>query len=95
MKPFIIQCRCGAKLFFQDDLLSQYENFDESKHNKKPLEVKTGEVHECLMRGWSRLVKCNVCRGPIRFNNAIKSARGIKIPHGLDLKPHVHEDTIA
>ena len=95
MKPFIIQCRCGAKLFFRDGLLSQYENFDESKHNKKPLEVKTGEVHECPMRGWSVTLKCNVCHGPIRFNNTIKSARGIKIPHGLDLKPHVHEDTIA
>ena len=90
MKPFAKQCRCGAKLFFRDELLSQYENFDESKHNKKPLEVKTGKVHECPVRGWSGLVKCNGCRKPIQFNNAITSpSTGRKIPHGIDLKPHV------
>lgn len=89
MKFTPIQCPCGAQLFFRKELLSRYENFDEIKHNKKPLEVQTGKVHECPKRGWSIPLKCNGCHGPIRFNNAIKSASGIKIPHGLDLTPHV------
>lgn len=83
---------CSEELFFRDELLSQYENFSESKRNKKPLEVKTGKVHECRNRGWSIVVKCNHCRGPIRFNNAIKSPRGIKIPHdAAGLTAHVCE----
>ena len=95
MKSSTIQCVCGEELFFLNELISNYENYDERKHNKKPLEMRSGKVHECQKRGWSIVVKCNRCGEPIQFNNAMTSASGAKIPYGINGKRHQCMRTIA
>ena len=75
---------CGSLVYFLDSVVSEFDGV-----TQKPLEVETGEVHDCQERGWSPIVSCSRCHGKIRFHNDIRAESGKKIPHGIDLKPHM------
>ena len=80
---------CGSLVYFLDSVVSEFDRI-----TPKPLEVDkngkpTGEVHDCLKRSWSRIVSCIKCHGKIRFHNGIRAESGKKIPHGIDLSPHL------
>jgi hypothetical protein len=58
------QYKCGTYIGFSDDEISS----DGKSH--KPLDAKTGEVHNCPKRGWSDSVFCFECGKPIIFHNS-------------------------
>ena len=74
---------CGSLVYFLDSVVSEFDGV-----TQKPLEVETGEVHDCRERGWSPIVSCSKCHGKIRFHNDIRTESGKKIPHGINLRPH-------
>ena len=55
---------CGTYIGFLNDVRS-YNGM-----KCKPLEVKTGDLHECKNRGWSDFVQCITCGSMICFNNS-------------------------
>ena len=81
-----IECKesCGSLVYFKDSVVSEFDGI-----TQKPLEVETGEVHDCQERGWSPIVSCSKCHEKIRFHNDIRAESGKKIPHGIDLRPHM------
>ena len=58
------QYKCGSYIGFSDDEMSS----DGQSH--KPLDAKTGEVHECPNEGWSKQKTCFGCGQPIIFHNS-------------------------
>lgn len=69
------QYRCGTYIGFSEKLTSS----DGNKY--KPIEAKTGEVHECTKRRWSDSVSCNGCGKQIIFHNSQRSKlSGKKFP---------------
>ena len=80
---------CGSLVYFLDSVVSEFDGV-----TQKPLEVDengnpTDEVHNCRERGFSPIVSCSRCHGKIRFHNDIRAESGKKIPHGIDLRPHM------
>lgn len=64
---------CGAYIGFSENELS------EDQQSFKPLEIKTGEIHDCPKEGWSKQKPCIVCSQPIMFHNSRKYPNGKKI----------------
>ena len=64
---------CGAYIGFSDSEMS----FDGQSH--KPLEAKTGEIHDCPKEGWSKQKNCFQCHEKIIFHNSHKNIDGKKI----------------
>ena len=58
------QYKCGTYIGFSDDEMSS----DGQSH--KPLDAKTGKVHECPNEGWSKQKTCFGCGQPIQFHNS-------------------------
>lgn len=58
------QHKCGTYIGFSDDEMSS----DGKSH--KPLDAKTGKVHECPNEGWSKQKTCFGCGQPIIFHNS-------------------------
>jgi hypothetical protein len=58
------QYKCGTYIGFSDDQMSS------DGQSYKPLDAKTGEVHECPNEGWSKQKTCFGCGQPIIFHNS-------------------------
>lgn len=58
------QHKCGTYIGFSDDEMSS------DGQSYKPLDAKTGEVHNCPKRGWSDSVSCFGCGKQIIFHNS-------------------------
>ncbi len=58
------QYKCGTYIGFYDDEMSS------DGQSYKPLDAKTGEVHNCPKRGWSDSVSCFGCGKQIIFHNS-------------------------
>ena len=58
------QYKCGTYIGFSDDEMSS------DGQSYKPLDAKTGEVHNCPKRGWSDSVSCFGCGKQIIFHNS-------------------------
>ena len=58
------QYKCGTYIGFSDDEMSS------DGKSYKPLDAKTGEVHNCPKRGWSDSVSCFGCGKQIIFHNS-------------------------
>ena len=58
------QYKCGTYIGFSDDEMSS------DGQSYKPLDAKTGKVHECPNEGWSKQKTCFGCGQPIIFHNS-------------------------
>ena len=58
------QFKCGTYIGFSEDEMSS----DGQSH--KPLDAKTGKVHECPKEGWSKQKTCFACGQTIIFHNS-------------------------
>ena len=58
------QYKCATYIGFSDDEMSS------DGKSYKPLDAKTGEVHNCPKRGWSDSVSCFGCGKQIIFHNS-------------------------
>ena len=58
------QHKCGTYIGFSDDEMSS------DGQSYKPLDAKTGEVHECPNEGWSKQKTCFGCGKQIIFHNS-------------------------
>ena len=58
------QFKCGTYIGFSEDEMSS----DGQSH--KPLDAKTGKVHECPKEGWSKQKTCFACGQTIQFHNS-------------------------
>ena len=58
------QYKCGTYIGFSDDEMSS------DGQSYKPLDAKTGKVHECPNEGWSKQKTCFGCGQPIQFHNS-------------------------
>ena len=58
------QFKCGTYIGFSEDEMSS----DGQSH--KPLDAKTGKVHECPKEGWSKQKTCFGCGQTIIFHNS-------------------------
>ena len=58
------QFKCGTYIGFSEDEMSS------DGKSYKPLDAKTGEVHNCPKRGWSDSVSCFGCGKQIIFHNS-------------------------
>ncbi len=67
------QYKCGTYIGFSDNEMST----DGQSH--KPLEARTGEIHDCPNEGWSKQKQCFQCNGKIIFHNSHKYSNGKKI----------------
>jgi hypothetical protein len=67
------QYNCGTYIGFSDEHLSA----DGESH--KPLEARTGNVHDCPKEGWSKQKFCFQCNKKIIFHNSHKYPNGKKI----------------
>ena len=67
------QYKCGTYIGFSDNEMST----DGQSH--KPLEARTGEIHDCPNEGWSKQNNCFQCNGKIIFHNSHKYSNGKKI----------------
>ena len=67
------QYRCGTYIGFSDNEMST----DGQSH--KPLEARTGEIHDCPNTGWSKQKQCFQCNEKIIFHNSHKYSDGKKI----------------
>jgi hypothetical protein len=67
------QYKCGVYIGFSDSELSA----DHKSH--KPLDAKTGEIHECPKEGWSKQKQCVQCNEKIIFHNShVKDGKKIR-----------------
>jgi hypothetical protein len=58
------QYKCGSYIGFSDDEMSS------DGQSYKPLDAKTGKVHECPNEGWSKPKICFGCGQSIQFHNS-------------------------
>ena len=58
------QFKCGTYIGFSEDEMSS----DGKSH--KPLDAKTGEIHECPKEEWSKQKTCFACGQTIQFHNS-------------------------
>ena len=65
---------CGAYIGFSENELS------EDRQSFKPLEVKTGKIHDCPKEGWSKQKNCFQCHEKIIFHNSHKNIDGKRYP---------------